>query len=141
MRARRPEVDLGVVCEGTLQTGVVLRHRLRDFTGIEQGCGQDHLVVCGGRQVERLPGCTQVAARVDGFLQNRAGLARPLLQARIGQEHDGEIHHAAQQRKHEQDEQPIQFAARADRVDGEKNGDEDMQSHSQKRHADPDDKK
>jgi hypothetical protein len=58
-----------------------------------------------------------------------------MVEARRGQEHGDEVDDAAQQRKGEQHEQPVHLAPLAHRVDGEKDGDDDVKADSKDLHG------
>jgi hypothetical protein len=91
--------------------------------------------VRGRGQVEGVLRLAHGAPGVETAAHRGAGLAQGALEARLRQEDRQEVHQATEQRKREQQNQPIQLAPGAHHVHGEKQGYQEVNTQTEYRHV------
>mmetsp|Transcript_654 Transcript_654/g.1387 ORF Transcript_654/g.1387 Transcript_654/m.1387 type:complete len:276 (-) Transcript_654:981-1808(-) len=125
------EAQVGVAGEGALERAFVQLRRLGRIACVQQGLGQAHLVLRGGRDLKRRLGLAHVAPGVEGPGRVGHGLQRAPLQPGVRQVDREEVDRAAQQREGEQDDEPIQLLAAAHDMNRAEQRDQDVQASDQ----------
>ncbi len=129
------DADIGIVAIQPGKAGGIQWCGVGGLVVGQQCIGQAQAILHRGRQIESLACFTQFAARIQRFAHFAQRTSGASVVAHFRDENHGGVDDAAEQRKHEKNEQPIHLAPGAQGVDGEDHRDDDVQAEAENVHA------